>query len=657
MPNPQPTISHDRHAGRATRGFPGGRGVRGVRGVRGFTLAELLVALAATILLTVGISQIFRSVSKLVGTGTAIAEVDQLARAIEKQMRQDFQALNNMRADETFLAIRNRTIGDANNNGQLDAGEIDLYLTAADREADTRDGLAPYQRDSGGRPLSRAVSARLDEIVFLAFGGDRSPFESYQQAGYEDSPAIAQVARIYYGHGLRPQPDPAFDPTLPIDYENTPPRTGYTAPPARQYLPDGTNNAGFGLGYFGTPINSSSGRNRFAGGFPLARQALLLYGGLAAGYQGVSEGRLPPLGTRRTFAPYIRGLEFASFFRGWSSFDAVFRSAGDDSAASYVSTIQPNLPVPRSIHGGRTDICAQSPETVRHWLEGMTPDPPSAATPDSTPFDSGLLDEPGSSSLRPNDGRDTALWQRVAASAGGLSPDQARIQNFGRLQTAIAGVFTRLLVETEPPAVFRQSAQMQVQNSGNQRPWPLAEDALMDLHATLASRCSNLQISWSDGTTWVGRNARDTLTVTNAAGERFLLSPGDVAWFDSAMTRADFYAAANGQNPQQYPWPPPANELQAEILPGQRTSRLNVSTGQQTSSPGDTVPLYSEIATGGLPGEYLAIFPYREPGPDGVYVKAFPKPRLVRIRMTLHDSQFRIPGGKTFEFVFSVNLQ
>jgi len=67
------------------------------RGVRAFTLAEIVVAVGASVLLTVGVGQIFQSVGSIVSQGAAIAEVDQLARSIERQIRDDFDALNQMK--------------------------------------------------------------------------------------------------------------------------------------------------------------------------------------------------------------------------------------------------------------------------------------------------------------------------------------------------------------------------------------------------------------------------------------------------------------------------------------------------------------------------------------------------------------------------------
>ena len=84
------------------------------------------------------------------------------------------------------------------------------------------------------------------------------------------------------------------------------------------------------------------------------------------------------------------------------------------------------------------------------------------------------------------------------------------------------------------------------------------------------------------------------------------------------------------------------------------------NTGTQTSSINPSYPLYNPEISGGAPDqqkEYLSIWPYHAPRiTGGGYEDAgFPKKLQIRIRMTLHDSQRRISGGKTFEYIFDVS--
>src|SRR5690606_8883341 len=111
-------------------------------------------------------------------------------------------------------------------------------------------------------------------------------------------PVSAPVARIYYGHGLRPKPDLEYDPMNPPLDRNV---------PMRHWLPDGdfAQRAGE-INRFesGVPV---TGRNEYAGSWQLLRQPLLLYGGLAAG---------PPVGApSQARSPMPDGLAYAPFIR------------------------------------------------------------------------------------------------------------------------------------------------------------------------------------------------------------------------------------------------------------------------------------------------------------------------------------------------------
>ena len=162
---------------------------------RAFTLVELVVALGAALLLTVGVGIIFQNVSAIVSQGSAVAEIDQLARSIESQIREDFESMNAMNAEDTFLTIRNRL-------------ETDVYLREEDRLADLREGV-------DGTELSRVIrETRLDEIMFIGQSDQAGGFPSYELNPLNsfDSGGIRLAnnlptsphARIYYGHGMRP---------------------------------------------------------------------------------------------------------------------------------------------------------------------------------------------------------------------------------------------------------------------------------------------------------------------------------------------------------------------------------------------------------------------------------------------------------------------
>ncbi len=627
--------------------------VQGVR-ARGFTLAELMVAIAAILLLTIGIGQLFSNVGKLVSTGAAVSEVDQLARAIEQQLRDDFAAMSRMKTDETLLAIRSRTLGDVDHNGLFDGfnnGEAPLYLTLEDLEADEEEGFTanPYQDiDGDGIQDGRGVTVRLDEVLFIGFGGDQDAFVSAQEAGSNGTMVTAPVARVYYGHGLKPR-------RVGIDYDDTDPNsTTYLGRPdnpvINEWLPDGdfgqplsdpTGSSG-NLNRFDTSLNVR-GRNEFAGEFVLTRQPLLLKGGLAVGYPTVAN-RMTPIGQEREVAILARDSD----------------NRDVDIAGSTLSPGQPfirpnndpNLSTATSLSTGRTDICAQSPESLKRWLEGLLIDStPGAVQPDATALDAGFFDIQGATFP------DRELWERDSTGDA-----LALKNNLAGLQSAIAGMFGRMLVEADPPVVNRKSDATTPSDPGGMDP----EDTLMDLHATLASRCSNFEVAWSDGTLWLDTNKDLGVDFKEAVLAARLSSPpssdadiiykaGDIIWFDADLPRAILA--------QEFPvFYPPTGVIDPEILPDERRTRLFVKKGTDNNPSGNVNSAeYNVDITGGVEmgfdTEYLAIWGYRKPGPDGTYTGEWAKPQMLRFRMTLHDSRFRIKSGKTFEFIVSIDTQ
>jgi hypothetical protein len=166
----------------------------------------------------------------------------------------------------------------------------------------------------------------------------------------------------------------------------------------------------------------------------------------------------------------------------------------------------------------------------------------------------------------------------------------------------------------------------------------------------LATRCSDFQIAWSDGTTWLENTSyrKDT----NGDGlDDVTIDRGDVVWFDIDFMR-DAPGGGNdlSDDGRTRYYPRPTAIERTEVCPGQRAILLR-------TSPGDLAP-YDAMATMAAErpeDEYLAIFPYRTPDQSGGWLAPTPKPKLIRVRMTLHDAQFRVPGGRQYEFVFSLD--
>jgi len=632
----------------------------------GFTLTELLVAIAATALLTAGIGRIFTSVSSLITVGTAVSEIDQIARALEKQLRDDFEAFNRMQPEDTILAIRMREIGDINRDGILQAseGEIPLYLTIEDRDADRRDignGVfaEPYAEGS------RAVTRRLDEIMFI--GANLSTgYASYEiDTDHDGDIALATTARIYYGHGLRPLPDPTWP---PFDISNPlSPRA-----PLRSFLPDGdfgsSPNPSFPDPLFlrnrfdptsFSGFDNVTGRNEFAAQWPLLRQSMLLYGGDAAGYasNGVLTGGTP-IGLKREIAPFIRDVETEQRV---PAFVGLFEE--DDLLVN--GLVNPDRSDFRRIRGGRVDICVQDNLDVKRWLEGRNPvfDP---MNPDlGKPFSFGRLTDLNNhpDGIMDANSGNNALWVRTGD----------RFESRAAIQRAIAGMFTRILADPTPPVINR--APSPARNDPVQ-----PEDALMDLHAVISSNCSNFEIAWGDGSTalrdidfdndgnidihW-GETIWYDISVLDSSGGTPLRSLYE-QWANAgggyidlqSQSRIDELSEAeitsSGFDPRDalfysggYFDDNLLNGYDASVLPGSLGTVPTAAAG----------PAYSTFYTGGAPKreeEVLVIFPFRKATDNG-WGAAVNKRIMIRVRVTLHDTLGRLPGGKDFEFIFTLD--
>lgn len=115
--------------------------------VKAFTLVEMLVAVGAVALVSVGLAAVFQTVGRTVTTGKRISALTQQAAVLESQMRQDFK---NMTRDG-FLVIRHQFTMRGTNNGPT--------LTQTTRFV--------------GDPLP-ARPRRIDEILFFANGEYRT---------------------------------------------------------------------------------------------------------------------------------------------------------------------------------------------------------------------------------------------------------------------------------------------------------------------------------------------------------------------------------------------------------------------------------------------------------------------------------------------------
>lgn len=132
----------------------------------GFTLVEMLVAVGAVAFVAVGIASIFASVGDTVSRGRSVSALTQYAAVLERQMREDFDAMTR----DGYLIIRHE---------KADGGaDIPLYAD---------------------QPIGQWRDRRIDEIMFFVDLPAQSAREPLAP-GYVPEGASA---RIYYGIGQR----------------------------------------------------------------------------------------------------------------------------------------------------------------------------------------------------------------------------------------------------------------------------------------------------------------------------------------------------------------------------------------------------------------------------------------------------------------------
>lgn len=160
------------------------RSKAGAGGRSGFTLVEMLIAVGAVALISVGLARLFASTGETVRIGRRVSTLNEAASTLERQIRKDVASMTR----EGFLVIRNKNIsGTAPTSGGQPAG---VLLSEDDTGANAR--------------LRRA-----DELVFFAAG----KFTSMREPLYPTRQAVGNAARIYYGHGVRDRR--LEDPTAP----------------------------------------------------------------------------------------------------------------------------------------------------------------------------------------------------------------------------------------------------------------------------------------------------------------------------------------------------------------------------------------------------------------------------------------------------------
>jgi len=599
------------------------------RARRGFTLTELIVAIGVTVILVLGIGRIFSMTKTTISVGQATAELNQYARTLERLMRQDLERMTT----EGFLVIRNERIGigDDDEIGN-DINRRPVFLNEEDHKKWIEEGRPDDEYHMGVR--------RLDQLVFFATGD----YTSYQfQNAFGDGFAgsggrgiisrndVAPTARIWYGHGL--QSIRRYDASLD-GASNT-----------RQLREGAEIKSGPGMNgyraFFADPrfdpeesriVQESNGIdtvNVYARDWILGRQAALLLRREAA---GIADPRVPTYHNLNIAPSFIEfHNESPTYFlppfflpqydlRNYSDYRSMRRRL----SPGFVDIIGMDLPEIEKavteygfIYLERDAGGDQEGETV------YRPDPIGRQ------LGSGAWDNWSADAQRT---LDQPVYSYVSRSEDRQLLDDDIAERWLQGQWMRMGLATgRLRAETAPPNLTRFNQML--------------------THSTLTPGCSNLEIAWSTGEVdfpsgdivWYDINqpanpyvaAIDPRTGEMQRGgtrERFERAPSDPRiWYLSELP----WQALTGTNP--FP--------SQGLWPGKGMLRPAQAANTYFGLFGYFVPKVRE----GGDKRFDTTLNEREDRSD-----AWPWPKMLRIRVTLHDRTGAISGGRTFEFIFDL---
>jgi type II secretory pathway pseudopilin PulG len=201
--------------------------------LRAFTLIEMLIAVGAVALIAVGLSKLFASTGQTIKAGRKISTLSEAAATLERQIRNDIASMAT--SGDGFLVIRNKMIA---KDGMPGAG---IKLSTDDRNP------APRTR-------------RVDEFLFFANGS----FTSAREPQVAGRIPVGAAARIYYGHGMRLDPDGYRNVTIDADPIWNNPNNPATGQPV--WATPSTHIGGLG----------EQGPNEFAGSWTLLRNVTVL---------------------------------------------------------------------------------------------------------------------------------------------------------------------------------------------------------------------------------------------------------------------------------------------------------------------------------------------------------------------------------------------
>ena len=585
----------------------------------GFTIIELIVAIGVTVILVLGVGRIFSMTKTTISMGEATAELSQYGRTLERLMRQDFE---NMTRDG-FLVIRNERIGipKARNDGKID----ERIRSGVNNRPVYVDEKSWKEEDQTGIPHDMGVR-RIDQIAFFAIGDYSSyQFRNAYGDGFGGRGIIARndvsaVARIWYGHGLRSlnlynsaDIDPA---SAEAEIKRGVGLNEYRAKfadkefdPKDPTKPDGTFKG--------------DGANFYAQDWILARQAALVIRRESADADQLSSS--------------FRSLDFApSFIEYFNESTNYYRTPPFSMPVYSVNDRKEYHSLRRRLSPGMVDMIDMDLSEVEKaitdygWVyleQGFRGFNRGEVAFYTDPIGNRLksfsdwiqnaqknADGPAYSYVQDQRDRDLidrdiseqwlrGQWIRMALGTG------------------------RMRVETTPPSQSRYDQML--------------------THATLTPGCSNFEVAWSTG------------EVDYPSGE--------VVWYDIDQ---------------------PANPYVEGFIPGSDGTEQESRRERRERAPSDPNIWYSsEIPPAAITGRspfggplwpgtgdlledqaedlYYATFGYFVPkvreGRNRQSLQkredrsqAWPWPKMIRIRVTLHDQRGRVAGGRSFEYVFNV---
>lgn len=322
---------------------------------KAFTLSEMLVAVGAVAVISVGLAAVFQTVGRTVTTGKRLSALTQQAAVIETRMRQDFETMTR----EGFLVIRHQftnfytpptsTGGPTSGSGFMREPAV---LTDVERYP--------------GDPTPRA--RRIDELLFFSADDFRTSRESL----IPNRTATSRAARIYYGHGMRSTAMSVTDTRNQYTSNDGVRGVNQRLPDFRQTFQWDRNSSGipqYALGVKGTSQYPSP--NQYASDWTLLRHATLLVSPSTTNSSGWPAGEPRPSYVDR-FANNTKLNTLAQ--------DGVFQVAGHPAAPTVFRVLNDSIFMGAPNNDANRNFALYWPPTTGNDLVSMRRDVPRFAS-------------------------------------------------------------------------------------------------------------------------------------------------------------------------------------------------------------------------------------------------------------------------------------